>query len=121
MPIHMDGAVAPVAACGAKVSQRNAPGAMSAMAFMVRPVRPSVACISGALSAISRPYTDVLIFSNFGPQAETFGVRFSYSHSVDRQRETQNSYKRDRPFGYDALAFESSRRKPDLRFCAKLS
>jgi hypothetical protein len=28
------------------VSQRKAPGAMSAMAFIVKPVRPNVACIS---------------------------------------------------------------------------
>ena len=46
MPIHMAGAEAPVEAWGAKVSQRNAPGAMSAMAFMVRPVRPRVGFIS---------------------------------------------------------------------------
>ena len=46
MPIHIDGPVAPVPACAAKVSHRNAPGAMSAMAFMVRPVKPKVGFIS---------------------------------------------------------------------------
>src|SRR5215472_8119697 len=53
MPIHMEGAVAPAAACPAKVSHRKAPGAMSAIAFIVRPVRPRVDFIStGAFSAI---------------------------------------------------------------------
>src|SRR5713226_9081136 len=52
MPIHIAGAVAPAAACPAKVSQRNAPGAMSAMAFMVNPVKPNVGFISTASSAI---------------------------------------------------------------------
>src|SRR5208283_4476836 len=53
MPIHIEGAVAPAAACPAKVSHRNAPGAMSAIAFIVRPVRPKVFFISVVLSAIS--------------------------------------------------------------------
>ena len=60
MPIHMEGAVAPVAAWIANVSHRKAPGAISAMAFIVRPVRPSVAFISGAFSGISFPYLDVI-------------------------------------------------------------
>ncbi len=46
MPIHMEGAVAPVAPWIANVSQRKAPGAISAIAFIVRPVRPSVGFIS---------------------------------------------------------------------------
>ncbi len=50
MPIHMAGAVdgwpaTPVVAWMKKVSQRKAPGAMSAIALLVSPVRPSVACI----------------------------------------------------------------------------
>ena len=53
MPIHMEGAVAPAVAWLAKVSHRKAPGAISAMAFIVRPVRPRVDFIStGAFSAI---------------------------------------------------------------------
>src|SRR5579863_1666161 len=52
MPIHMAGAVAPAAACPAKVSQRNAPGAISAIAFIVSPVKPNVGFISTASSAI---------------------------------------------------------------------
>src|ERR1022692_1565162 len=53
MPAHMDGAVAPAVPWATKVSQRKAPGAMSAMAFIVRPVRPRVGFIVGsALSAI---------------------------------------------------------------------
>ena len=38
-------AATPVLAWMAKVSQRKAPGAMSAIALLVNPVRPSVACI----------------------------------------------------------------------------
>src|ERR1700693_3968100 len=52
MPIHIEGAVAPAAACPAKVSHRNAPGAISAIAFIVRPVSPTVGFISAELSAI---------------------------------------------------------------------
>src|SRR5580698_2695932 len=61
----MEGAVAPVAPWMANVSQRNAPGAIRAIAFIVRPVRPKVAFISGAVSAIRFPYFDVLLFSDF--------------------------------------------------------
>jgi hypothetical protein len=40
-------------ACKKNVSQRKAPGAMSAIAFIVRPVKPKVVCIfTGAESAI---------------------------------------------------------------------
>src|SRR5579883_2392103 len=42
IPNHMEGAVTPVFAWIAKVSQRKAPGAINAMAFIVRPVRPKV-------------------------------------------------------------------------------
>jgi hypothetical protein len=34
-----------------KVSQRKAPGAIRAIALLVKPVRPSVACICGAVFA----------------------------------------------------------------------
>src|ERR1700693_3358505 len=53
MPIHIDGAVAPAAACPANVSQRKAPGAMRAMAFIVKPVSPRVCFISPVVSAIA--------------------------------------------------------------------
>src|ERR1700730_12970209 len=48
MPIHIEGEVAPVLSWIANVSQRNAPGAISAIAFIVNPVSPRVAFISGA-------------------------------------------------------------------------
>jgi hypothetical protein len=44
----MAGAVLPAVPCATKVSHRNAPGAISAIAFIVKPVRPRVAFISGA-------------------------------------------------------------------------
>src|ERR1019366_1481289 len=53
MPIHIEGAVAPAAACPAKVSHRKAPGDISAIAFIVRPVKPTVDFISTEFSAIS--------------------------------------------------------------------
>src|ERR1700739_1074909 len=58
MPIHIDGAVEPSVAWGANVSQRNAPGAMSAMAFIVTPVKPKVGVIftSPVFSAMYSPY-----------------------------------------------------------------
>src|ERR1035441_8039294 len=53
MPAHIDGAVAPAVPWATKVNQRKAPGAMSAIAFIVKPVRPRVGFIVGsALSAI---------------------------------------------------------------------
>src|ERR1700691_4929154 len=57
MPIHIEGAVAPSVAWGAKVSQRNAPGAMSAIAFIVNPVSPKVGVIftSPVFSAMYSP------------------------------------------------------------------
>ena len=45
MPAHMAGAVLPAVPWITKVSQRKAPGAISAMAFIVSPVKPNVACI----------------------------------------------------------------------------
>jgi hypothetical protein len=48
----MAGAVAPAADCPAKVSHRKAPGAMSAIAFIVNPVKPNVGFISADASAI---------------------------------------------------------------------
>jgi hypothetical protein len=58
MPIHIEGAVEPSVAWGANVSQRNAPGAMSAMAFIVNPVNPKVGVIltSPVFSAMYSPY-----------------------------------------------------------------
>jgi hypothetical protein len=67
MPVHMDGDVTSSAPWIAKVSQRKAPGAMRAIAFMVNPVRPSVGFISGAvLSAID----NLLLRISFGGQYE---------------------------------------------------
>ncbi len=49
----MEGAVVPAVPCCTKVSHRKAPGAMSAMAFIVRPVRPRVGfMVTSDLSAI---------------------------------------------------------------------
>src|SRR5579859_1090857 len=48
----MAGPVAPAADCPANVSQRKAPGAISAIAFIVNPVKPKVCFISLAFSAI---------------------------------------------------------------------
>src|SRR5271165_181417 len=57
MPSHIAGAVTPVVAWMKKVSHRNAPGAISAMAFIVNPVSPRVAFISTEVfSAIDSPY-----------------------------------------------------------------
>jgi hypothetical protein len=58
MPIHIEGAVEPSVACGANVNQRKAPGAMSAMAFIVNPVKPKVGVIltSPVFSAMYSPY-----------------------------------------------------------------
>ena len=59
MPSHIAGAVdgwpaTPVVAWMKNVSHRKAPGAMSAIALLVNPVRPRVACICGAFwSAMS--------------------------------------------------------------------
>src|SRR5947209_2075404 len=51
MPSHIDmpAAGAPVRTCGPKVSQRNAPGAMSAIALLVNPVRPRVGLSVGVV------------------------------------------------------------------------
>jgi hypothetical protein len=58
MPIHIEGAVEPSVAWGANVNQRKAPGAMSAMAFIVNPVNPKVGVIftSPVFSAMYSPY-----------------------------------------------------------------
>ena len=54
MPNHMEGEVVPSVAWRTKVSQRKAPGAMSAIALLVSPVRPRVDFIWGAFcSAMS--------------------------------------------------------------------
>src|SRR5580704_25869 len=64
MPIHIAGAVAPSVAWGTKVSQRNAPGAISAIAFIVNPVNPRVACIStGLLSAMGETLSFLLVWT----------------------------------------------------------
>jgi hypothetical protein len=52
----MAGPVVPVAAWMAKVSQRNAPGAINAIALLVSPVSPSVLFISPVdVSAMCSP------------------------------------------------------------------
>ena len=53
MPLHIAGEVAPSVAWVTKVSQRKAPGAMSAIAFIVRPVKPRVFFISTAVVVFS--------------------------------------------------------------------
>jgi hypothetical protein len=56
----MDGALTPVVAWIAKVSHRKAPGAMSAIAFIVKPVKPRVGFIStGVVSGIHFSFTEV--------------------------------------------------------------
>src|SRR5579864_3019746 len=52
MPSHIAGPVTPVVAWAKNVSHRNAPGAMSAIAFIVSPVKPNVGFISTGASAI---------------------------------------------------------------------
>src|ERR1700747_2720126 len=73
MPIHIEGAVDPSVAWGANVSQRKAPGAMSAMAFIVNPVNPKVGVIltSPVFSAMYSP----LIFSLYFPYKLTGHIR----------------------------------------------
>src|SRR5215472_11332490 len=78
MPSHMAGAVAPAAACPAKVSQRNAPGAMSAMAFIVSPVKPNVGFISADASAIE--------FFLLGDLTEELRAGFQSHIEVDRSQ-----------------------------------
>src|ERR1700694_3344444 len=58
MPSHMSIPVVPVVAWMKNVSQRKAPGAMSAMAFIVNPVNPKVGVIltSPVFSAMYSPY-----------------------------------------------------------------
>jgi hypothetical protein len=52
------------------VSHRKAPGAMSAIAFIVNPVKPKVACISGALlSAMENP-----LFFGWGSDKAVLGA-----------------------------------------------
>src|SRR5579862_3534690 len=69
MPIHIEGAVAPSVAWGANVNQRKAPGAMSAMAFIVNPVNPKVGVIltSPVFSAMYSPY--IFFISPLNPHA----------------------------------------------------
>ena len=57
----MEGPVAPVVAWMENVSQRKAPGAMSAMAFIVRPVRPRVFCISTVPTLVSSAMRNLLV------------------------------------------------------------
>src|SRR5215472_7322279 len=73
MPAHIAGAVLPAVPCATKVSQRKAPGAMSAMAFMVKPVKPKVGFISGAV--VSAMYSLLLIDGRpaRGPMADNRG------------------------------------------------
>src|SRR5208283_1822468 len=63
MPLHIAGDVEPVVAWTTYVSHRKAPGAMSAIAFIVRPVRPNVACILGA--SFSAILVLLMFFLNF--------------------------------------------------------
>jgi hypothetical protein len=100
MPIHMDGAVTPVVAWIWNVSQRNAPGAINAIAFMVNPVKPNVDFIRTGLS-------DMIWFSCF---AEVFR---SWYHSRNPIRdEAQIFYRAYKhfisPFPFQPLAAAGS-------------
>jgi hypothetical protein len=55
------------------VIQRNAPGAISAIAFTVTPVKPNVACILGASAdtAISSPWCALVL-----QKARSFGLPY---------------------------------------------
>ncbi len=76
MPSHMEGAVVPVVACKKNVSQRKAPGAMSAMAFIVKPVSPSVGFISGAVfSAINTLLQMMNSKTSLTRQGQRFGPK----------------------------------------------
>src|SRR5437660_11905933 len=74
MPNHMsDPAMgAPYCDCMAYVSHRNAPGAISAMAFMVSPVRPRVGFIFGCCSG---PLDKAHLFHNRGRGEQPNHVR----------------------------------------------
>src|ERR1700752_3614966 len=87
MPIHIDGAVAPAAACPAKVSQRKAPGAIRAMAFIVSPVRPKVCFISVEFSAI-----DILLCLSSGTKSFR-----ATAFAKPGQRRQQQSHGAQRP------------------------
>jgi hypothetical protein len=67
MPIHIEGPVTPVVAWMRKVSHKNAPGAINAMAFIVNPVKPNVGFISGAVCSaillLLNPFTEASRFS----------------------------------------------------------
>jgi hypothetical protein len=78
IPIHIAGDVAPVPPWIANVSQRKAPGAMSAIAFIVRPVKPRVGFISGPVfSAIVNFLLKMIFRDPTGVRRRDGHVRFS--------------------------------------------
>jgi hypothetical protein len=83
--------VDPSVACGAKVSQRNAPGAMSAMAFIVNPVNPKVGVIltSPVFSAMYSPYR--FFISLLNPAAANQLHELSCAEERDTSSEARSS------------------------------
>jgi hypothetical protein len=71
IPIHIEGAVTPVVDWIRKVSHKNAPGAINAMAFIVSPVKPSVGFISGAVCSA------ILLLLNLFAETSRFSGRLA--------------------------------------------
>src|SRR5713226_7038567 len=95
MPAHIampDGYTYP--AWITKVIQRKAPGAISAMALTVTPVKPSVAFILGASGdpAIFPPITPPIRSQSFPPGAH--GARASQQTRCHRKRDGKRAYER---------------------------
>src|SRR5689334_19346477 len=77
MPIHIAGAVLPAVPWATNVSHRKAPGAISAMAFIVRPVNPSVGCISGAEFSAIESLLEVNGRDERGPALPIVNARYA--------------------------------------------
>src|SRR5215471_9505636 len=93
MPAHMAGAVLPAVPCATNVSQRKAPGAISAIAFMVKPVKPKVGFISGAvLSAMESLSLSCVGGYDGGRERDDRGQASHYAASNSAGSETENSY-----------------------------
>src|SRR5215469_11427341 len=75
MPAHMAGAVLPAVPCATNVSQRKAPGAISAIAFMVKPVKPKVGFISAAVFSAIESLLVIVGGLDGGRGAGRIGVR----------------------------------------------
>src|SRR6202035_3919865 len=99
MPIHIEGAVAPSVAWGAKVSQRKAPGAMSAMAFIVNPVNPKVGVIftSPVFSAMYSPYRFLISSPNRPAVEQLHGLSYAEVRDTSCSRWTSKMQRFDVP------------------------